>query len=890
MTNADSTTHAGQELGLADVVALLGHRQWTSIMQKQVGAPGVINHHVTPGIVPALAAGLVGSDVWYGVNEIAEPPHDNRRATEKTVGRWCAVWADLDFGDGKSGDNDTINAIIDDLTDAYGTEPVFMTLSGHGVQPVWILDHQDPATVLDTDEKRATAVAMLKRHGRLVQASAAAHGVKADSVFDLPRVLRAPGTTNHKDPADPVPTSAIRGTGVPLTVAELDAALTRAGVAPMDSDRPTTGEVVSAPSTWSYRQSGQQACKYADDMVRGWAGDQPHARHPWLVAQAVRIAAARRHGCFTGADAAGAERELGARFAALCARGGDTRPVARFEVEQAIRYGESEVAAMSDARVAEELGGHEHRDYAAEDAYLERSAHELDRLRALAAPSTARQKPDNQQVTAPFDEGCDIGDRPFHADVTPEDSGDTAGSVLMTATEPEYAALVAQIEGDFWEARPSLATVYAAALAGTASPWATLAVVIMRVLAAVPHDVYLPGIHNPDADGPSHSPTGSLNLYAGIVAPSSGGKGLAAGVAARLYQHPSIYTAGAGSGEGVGQLFGGMVTDKETKQTEFVWARRSVLLDVPEVDMLTAISGRQSSTIDSVLRQAFSGETIAFSYSTMEKRLRLTAHGYRLTGVVSVQPKRAAGLFAGADGGTPQRFIWAPSVDHRIGDPVRYDGRILSRIGERDERGEPFRPEWWPDGGHTIDVCPEALREIWNERLRRARNVDFIEDPDNPDTLDGHTMYAREKVAAALGILDGRDHVTVDDWDLAGVVVAMSFLTRNRLVEAMEIGRLQAAEKRGQERGAEQVGAKVTAQEIDGARIAETEQRVMRIVGQHDGAVPRRDVLSGVSKAQRPYVQTALDSLTENGLLEREEIEPTRKGGRPGVLYKAVRA
>ena len=327
-----------------------------------------------------------------------------------------------------------------------------------------------------------------------------------------------------------------------------------------------------------------------------------------------------------------------------------------------------------------------------------------------------------------------------------------------------------------------------------------------------------------------------------------------------------------------------MVTDKETKQTEFVWARRSVLLDIPEVDTLTAISGRQSSTIDSVLRQAFSGETIAFSYSAMEKRLRLAAHGYRLTGIIGVQPKRAAGLFAGADGGTPQRFIWAPAVDHRIGERVRYDGEILAGIGEG-ERGIPFRPEWWPDGGHVINVCAEALREIWNERLRRARNVDFIEDPDAPDALDGHTMYAREKVAAALAILDGRDHVTVEDWDLAGVVIAMSFLTRNRLVEAMEISRLQAAEKRGQERGAEQIGAKVTASEIDAERVHDAAKRIVSVLRDH-GPMSRGHISPRLSKAQRPYFGAALARLENDELIVAEEIVATGKGGRPGVRFR----
>jgi hypothetical protein len=52
-------------------------------------------------------------------------------------------------------------------------------------------------------------------------------------------------------------------------------------------------------------------------MVAGWATDTPTARHPWLVGQAVRLAAAHRIGCITEADHATAGRALVARFRGL---------------------------------------------------------------------------------------------------------------------------------------------------------------------------------------------------------------------------------------------------------------------------------------------------------------------------------------------------------------------------------------------------------------------------------------------------------------------------------------------------------------------------------------------------------------------------------------------
>jgi len=69
---------------------------------------------------------------------------------------------------------------------------------------------------------------VLKRWGRLVQAVAEKHGAKADSVFDLPRVLRVPDTVNHK--GDPAPVRCCTDVGKPLTVEQIRAALDPYGI------------------------------------------------------------------------------------------------------------------------------------------------------------------------------------------------------------------------------------------------------------------------------------------------------------------------------------------------------------------------------------------------------------------------------------------------------------------------------------------------------------------------------------------------------------------------------------------------------------------------------------------------------------------------------------
>ena len=52
--------------------------------------------------------------------------------------------------------------------------------------------------ILNTSEERQQAALLLRRFQRTIQTQAAAHGWKVDSTADLARVLRPPGTSNHK--------------------------------------------------------------------------------------------------------------------------------------------------------------------------------------------------------------------------------------------------------------------------------------------------------------------------------------------------------------------------------------------------------------------------------------------------------------------------------------------------------------------------------------------------------------------------------------------------------------------------------------------------------------------------------------------------------------------
>lgn len=115
------------------------------------------------------------------------------------VTRVTALWADLDVDSGKKSlpTFETAWSVIEDVSTLIGARPVVVVLSGHGLQPRWRLaepwENSDPAVAEE-----------LSDFGRLVQLVAERHGGAVDNVFDLPRILRAPGTVNNKDPNRPI--------------------------------------------------------------------------------------------------------------------------------------------------------------------------------------------------------------------------------------------------------------------------------------------------------------------------------------------------------------------------------------------------------------------------------------------------------------------------------------------------------------------------------------------------------------------------------------------------------------------------------------------------------------------------------------------------------------
>lgn len=416
-------------------------------------------------------------------------------------------------------------------------------------------------------------------------------------------------------------------------------------------------------------------------------------------------------------------------------------------------------------------------------------------------------------------------------------------SGCVTDDEPEPLVLndFQHLERGFWMERDSLKTIYMAALSRLCSPWAVLAHVVAIVLGQVRPHITLPPIVGGKA---------SLNWFGAVVAPSSGGKGAAASVAAELIPH-TLPVLNLGSGEGLVDAF---VRPANKDTGEPAGLHESLLFVAHEIDGLKALAQRHGSTLMPVLRSAFFGEAIGFS-NRQASRLHLAAHSYRMTLVLSAQPARCEGLLGDTGGGTPQRFQWFPGVDDRITDqPPPWPGKLTL----------PSPSTWaYPT---TLKVPFEAVELIRAERARAARG-----EADNES--DGHKLLVREKLAFALAVLDkrhGPDAMRSDDWRLAGVAIRVSDHMRAYVAQQVDQAAVSEAEKRGTERGIEFDAANTERTQRDYRRRRRIENWVVGKLREAEGGSITEGALRGLAAGRdKPHIEPTLARMQESGEVEQ---------------------
>ena len=297
---------------------------------------------------------ITTANVWYRVNPTTLPAGTiGRRGRNCETARQVAVYADLDVKPGGCEDIEQAEQIITAVKHIVGTWPVTIVYTGHGVQPYWALE----------SEIEIPNNALSKAFGRLVAAVADKEfGVTVDTVSDLARMLRVPGSVNFKDSEGRQLVKAAADIGGPLTPEELIERMAEVGIELSDDDDDDVGEAISPPEDWIFYPDTD--CGYVAKMVAGWATDVVPKRHTWFLSQSIRIEAAHRWGrlhdqAHKDAVKAVLENEFRRRLA-----GEPGRPK-RLEISDIRREAVKRVAAKTNEQVHAELGWHDHNAKAA---------------------------------------------------------------------------------------------------------------------------------------------------------------------------------------------------------------------------------------------------------------------------------------------------------------------------------------------------------------------------------------------------------------------------------------------------------------------------------------------------------------------------------------------
>ncbi|WP_100485602.1 DNA primase [Mycobacteroides abscessus] len=468
--------------------------------------------------------------------------------------------------------------------------------------------------------------------------------------------------------------------------------------------------------------------------------------------------------------------------------------------------------------------------------------HGLDELEVIdsltaAARSTAGTPMTDREIERTIRSGLESGkQQPRYAENTSYTPVAAAAPIdVPPPTEPPRID-VRDYEGDFWQSRTSLSTVYTAALAGMCSPWAVLACCAARALALVDPHIKLPAIIG--------SRGGSLNWFAMLAAESGGGKSTAMEIAEELIPM-AIKTLNLGSGEGLIEAFGERNDDGTVKDP--VAGHRSILFSVDEIDSYSAVAGRSGSTVMPILRSAFTGGSLGFAYRKGNRLPVLPAHSYRMTLVCAAQPGRTRAMFADADGGTPQRFMWFPATDPRIA-AVRptFNGSLYL----------PPVTDWQYPA--TLRVPSECEGLIVTTRASQARG--------ETAALNSHALFAREKFAYALAILDGRSAMDSEDWRLSGVAAAVSDAVRQWVLDQLAVSEAEEARQKGRLQGVAKSAADIEKAVEDGALMARSIEKVSELLRKAgDDGLTGREVRRKLAARLQPFSEQALAVLQADG-------------------------
>ncbi len=175
---------------------------WVSIFDRGSRSAAFFNN--LPEAVDHVASLAEHVDMYCGLGGLLAPPDHGRGSTEAVV-ILPGFFADIDIehaahGNAKAKPVDE-QAALEILVTA-GVCPSLLIHSGHGYHAFWLLD---TPLICTNSEERQQMIELSRGWSRYLLGVGAGLGYELDPVGDVARVVRIPGTINHKQAEQPRP-------------------------------------------------------------------------------------------------------------------------------------------------------------------------------------------------------------------------------------------------------------------------------------------------------------------------------------------------------------------------------------------------------------------------------------------------------------------------------------------------------------------------------------------------------------------------------------------------------------------------------------------------------------------------------------------------------------
>lgn len=223
-----------------------------------------------------FAASANGHDVYVGVGLSKADHGSSRRCPSDEIAGIGSLWTDLDLKS-EAHAKPLPGSIPEALSILPPSMPPSIVIStGNGVHPWWLL--KEPL-IFDSEQERTDTARLVARWHSLLRLNAAARGWSYDRLSDLARVLRIPGTLNHKDPARPKEVTVLSVSDRRYNLSDFEEFLDEAGIPDQEAQekaaREWAGKFADTPLVVNTN------ARIPAEMLDAWMRDDLRFRNTW---------------------------------------------------------------------------------------------------------------------------------------------------------------------------------------------------------------------------------------------------------------------------------------------------------------------------------------------------------------------------------------------------------------------------------------------------------------------------------------------------------------------------------------------------------------------------------------------------------------------------------